>query len=61
MKQVIKPLKDLIWMQYFRTSTHTHILSKTALVKGNKIGAYNPFGQLIWIDRNRKVIIVPEE
>lgn len=51
-------LADLPWMGYFRTKEFGQILSKTALVKGDKIGAYNPLGQLIWVDRNLKVVLV---
>jgi len=51
-------LCKLPWLGYFRTTEFGQVLSKTALIKGDKIGAYNPFGQLIWIERDLKVIIV---
>lgn len=51
-------LSELPWMGYFRTSEQGLILMKSALVKGDKIGALNPFGDLIWVDKNAKVIIV---
>jgi len=51
-----KALNQVPWLGYFRTNENGQILSKTALVKGDKIGAYNPFGQLIWIKKNSIVI-----
>lgn len=52
-------LAEVPWMGHFRTSEYSHILSKTALIKGDKIGAYNPLGQLIWVERNQNVILCP--
>jgi len=51
-------LAEVPWMGYFRTNEHGQILSKTALIKGDKIGAYNPLGQLIWVEKNLIVIVV---
>jgi hypothetical protein len=48
-------LSQVEWCSYFRTSLGSHILLKSALKSGDKIGAYNPFGQLIWIDANATV------
>jgi hypothetical protein len=49
-------LKDLLWLDYFRQSGQGHILRKTALRNGNKIGVFNPFGQIIYVDENIEVV-----
>lgn len=46
---------------YFRRSNGGHVLLKTSLHQNGKIGAYNPFGQLLWIDPNSTVMILNEE
>ncbi len=54
-----KTLKQLEWMQPFRTDEKAHILKKSALRQGeNKIGVLNPFGQIIYLDENTEVIEV---
>lgn len=52
-------LSELQWSASFRQNEHGHILVKSALEKGSKIGVYNPFGQLLWLEKNIEVIIVP--
>ncbi len=49
-------LSKLPWQARFRTNKDGQIMINTALVIGNKIGAYNPLGQLILFDRDRKVL-----
>ncbi len=51
-------LAQLPWMSAFRTQPFGLILKKSALVKGEQIGAFNPFGQLVWCKKNEKVIVV---
>ncbi len=54
MKQTLKQLE---WMQPFRTNEKGHILKKSALRKGeSKIGVINPFGDIIYLDETTEVI-----
>ena len=57
MKNSKTQLKNLKWMECFRTNKFAQIMKKSALVKGNKIGCHNPFGDLIWFDKDLEVII----
>ncbi len=48
--------EDVPWMGVFRTNESAEKLTRNALRKGDKIGAYNLSGALVWIARNVKVI-----
>lgn len=56
-----KKLSEVGWMQAFRPYDGAHLFTKNALKKGNKIGAYNPFGQLFFFEEDTEVIVPLDE
>lgn len=54
MKEKVK-LSDLHWLDVFKLNPQGYKLSKSALIKGDKIGAYNELNQLCWIHKDKLV------
>ena len=51
----LKMLSDLPWMADFMKTKNGLTFTKSALTKGEKIGVYNPFGDLTFLDKDLKV------
>jgi hypothetical protein len=53
-------LNKLPSLEYFKDGEEGLIMRKSGLKRESKIGAYNPFGQLIWMDENLLIIHLVE-
>lgn len=49
-------VKDLDWLEAFRTETDGPKLIKSALKRGSEIGGISRSGEVFWIKENEKVI-----
>jgi hypothetical protein len=49
-------LEEVPWLGLFRITENGQLMKKTAILKGDKVGAFNPFGDIIYFPKNLKVI-----
>lgn len=52
-------LADLKPLAKFRVNAQGHVLVRGAITKGTKVGAYNPFKDLLWIEGDTIVTPFP--